>query len=466
MIRSPHGRTWTVDVPGVVDDVQAGAHVLVVGGALTGLSTASKAIAYELARNESFDVRRISARGLVGESSTQMEFVQKLFEFVDRSDDLADELDSAVWYQAVLDHLGSGGRRRAVLVIDTSEALLDVPWSVHVADWLRSLLGGGPAIRLVMLAKPRTIDGLGGASSPLIGLLKKTYVSPADEDLVRSDLVDSGMSVASAMRALRLLDGHPWGIVPAAELFESGAGEDEVKSRIRAAHADKIERQLSSISERALRVLRLLTMEGPMSSASVNMRLDGRPVDPACEELLASLLCVINSGVLYPTCGIHEDELSNEFTARLADRLELSDKDVDGYRLVSRLEWRVRHHLERRLRSCFGPEWVSILPAQIRSLAEERQEKERESEVVVASPMLLDYVDFGDLREILRVREVWREAFEASVDPWRESLMDALHRLEAMRRKIAHSRPLTSGEVDQIGTDVRTASSILDRTSP
>ena len=82
---------------------------------------------------------------------------------------------------------------------------------------------------------------------------------------------------------------------------------------------------------------------------------------------------------------------------------------------------------------------------------------------MAASEHLVDYLDFADVREVIRYRPNWTDLFGPVIGEWQAALDEAMQRLEAVRRKVAHSRPVGSDELALAQASAQAVLELFDR---
>lgn len=380
-----------------------------------------------------------------------------------------DRQDLAGVCMAVDRMLKTESKRLHVVVIDRFDLIVKQEWAFALTVTIRSLLSACGALRLAAFCRPRTVDILGGESSPLVNMMKLVRATRADPNIVRDDLGQTGHTVDDVMRGYRIAGGLPYLICPAAELFSRGMTSNEVVAAMAASEADYFLRQHEDLTTAAKRIVRLLSKDGSRGMASISHSSGVDDVAAALDELAAYTLVECKGGEWSLTCPVHQlwCQTSVGLISTRQPRPPLTAGDETAYRQLSQLEWLARDWLDDRLTRVMGTEWwESAIPAVIRQRVEERQAFEHANQHVAAGEHLVDYLDFSDFREILRLRDVWRKAFAGtSVEEWRDRLFDALERLEAVRRKVAHSRPLTGDEIAKLSVDSATVRDIIVRSA-
>lgn len=139
-------------------------------------------------------------------------------------------------------------------------------------------------------------------------------------------------------------------------------------------------------------------------------------------------------------------------------------RDREAHRIVSELEWQARAWVAGRLAQASPDDWWETrIPEDPRERADARQREERAATTVTPSDFQIDYLDFSDIREVIRYSPNWKDLFEVVLGDWRAALEEAMRRIEAYRRKVAHSRPITEGELRELEMDARFILELLSR---
>lgn len=440
--------------------------VLFVGGRRSGTTHVVRALEQSLETDEVVSTHSVDL-SMLPPLEGPRELLRELA--LSSAHEALDREDLALACRTMADAILADGKRLHVVVVDRFDLVAGYPWAFPFTAALRYLLSSCPALRLAAFCRPRTVEVLGGESSPLVNMMKLLRATRADASLVRDDLVRSGLLVDSVMNAYRIAGGLPHLIRPAAELFARGMRSDEVTDAMAGTEAAFFDRQHEELTTTAKRVVSLLAMDAPRGAASIGEDLGLNDVQTAMAELASYMLAECQNGEWRLTCPIHQRwfALSAWSLAAGPPRPSLGAGDEGAYRQLSQLEWLARGWLEERLSRAIDVDWWdSVIPGTIRLRVEKRQAFEKADQRVSAGDHLVDYLDFTDFREILRLKAVWDNAFAGtSVEVWRDRLFDALERLEAIRRKVAHSRPLTPDEVAMLSVDVSTVRDVMSRSA-
>jgi hypothetical protein len=123
------------------------------------------------------------------------------------------------------------------------------------------------------------------------------------------------------------------------------------------------------------------------------------------------------------------------------------------YEVFYSLETTIRTLIEASLEAAEGESWWKSvrIPSQIRSDTEKRRKKEIESGVTPRSDEPLDFTNFGELSEIIKVN--W-DVFGAILSNVK-AVEKVMANLNTLRGPIAHCSPLAEDEVVRLRLSVR-----------
>jgi hypothetical protein len=375
------------------------------------------------------------------------------------------EIPSVVYAaQAVQARLNETGDRQLICILDGFQLLAREDWGFGLVDVLRALICETDRIVLGLFGRP-SVDALfDGDTSPLSNLCLRRLPAPANRQRVRRHYEALGVGPDIAMRAHRLVGGLPELLPDAVRSIQGGRSDQQAVLDVGIGRADWIAAQFGELSPLAKDLLVVLC-DGPASFDGLGVRLSGAPLTRAIHELQAHLLVEVLNGQVSLSSAVHRRWLAEERTARqVASRPRLGARDQEGYQAVSNVEWRAREWMMRRLGDASPDDWWETrIPPESRQRAEARAAQERDAGVVVPSKDLVDYLDFTDIREVIRFRPNWRDLFETVLGPWQGAIEDAMRQIEALRRKVAHSRPLSEEELASLLVAARRVLEILER---
>jgi len=132
-------------------------------------------------------------------------------------------------------------------------------------------------------------------------------------------------------------------------------------------------------------------------------------------------------------------------------RLELDRRNEieqgASYKTMQRLETTIRSSVSSRLSTIAPGWWITRVPEDIRTRAEERKAKNEKQYPWDEEPKVhpIHYVDFPDYTKIILRKDNWSDVF-VSIFGDREVISVKLRELEPIRNSIAHSRKLTRAQ--------------------
>jgi hypothetical protein len=103
----------------------------------------------------------------------------------------------------------------------------------------------------------------------------------------------------------------------------------------------------------------------------------------------------------------------------------------------------LRRELDARLSAQLGPNWHKHrVSEKVLPVWRSRQTEAR----VGKSACLLDFATFGELRDVMLRKDVWRECFDQKIEMTKVEMTTVLDRLMEIRHAADHGRPLTHRE--------------------
>ncbi len=351
-----------------------------------------------------------------------------------------------------------------VLLVDGLHLLGEQEWGVDLVDFLRAVISECSQVTIGLFGRPSLKHLFDGKNSPLSNVCSRVIASVADSQRVRAYYAAQNVGADLAMRGYRLVGGTPALIGDAVQAVSDGATDVAAATQVAQTRSDWLEAQNNDLDPRAREAVVVLC-DGPLTVDGLAERLGRSPVDEVLTVLEAHLLIAVHGGQVRLQSEVHRVWLSAEVARRrLATRMLLSRRDPEAYRIISELEWRAREWICQRLSQASPDDWWETrIPSDPRRRAETRHNAERASGVVEASAALIDYLDFSDVREIIRYSPNWTQLFAKVLGEWRPTLEEAIVRIEATRRKVAHSRPLTEQELVTLSQDARLVIDLLAR---
>lgn len=441
---------WQASEEDVVRNLTSGRSVLFVGGRGSGVSTLVTSVQKLLSDRGHCVVNVLRLyEGAAALDGPERLVSELLGQELDR---LPSVLEAAAVVKA---RVTESDCTSFIALLDGTHLLGRQEWGVALAEFLRALLNecGGRAV-LGLFGRPSLDLMFAAESSPLSNVCTRLLAAPADGKRVRDYYAKLGDGPDIVMRALRAVGGSPSllpDMVRALRVQPLATAIEEV-ARQRVDFLSAQFRDLSPLASEAL----LAIAERPLTVDAIRVHLAGAEPAAVLRELEATLLCSQVGGQVALSSEVHRSWLAKELVERATrSRRRLSFLDEEAHRLISGLEWHSREWLSRQLSMVSADWWEERIPPEPRRRAEERRDLEVAAPNVEASAHTVDYLDFTDIREILRFSNNWRTAFAVVLDEWREALEEALRRIEAIRRKVAHSRPLSEAEYEATARDIR-----------
>lgn len=437
--------------------LRRGRSVLFAGGRGAGVTTLTRSLDTLLRNDGHFHVVTLTLQAEAVELQSREAFLTRLLDLPEGGD-----IPTVIAaHDLICNRLASEAKARYIVLVDGFHRLGRVSWGVDLADFLRALLGECPRFSVALFTKPST-DILTTGASPLSNVCSRFVAEPADSARVREWYRVEGVRAEVAMRAWRLTGGCPALIPDAVAALEvDTASAAACVAERRESWLDAHVRELTPSARDALFQL----YEGPVSGGRLRNELGSVEAYRVDGELKANLLLAESGhGQLELSSEVHKVWLAGAVAARRnATRQRLTFRDIEAYRTLSELEWFLRDWLARRLSDASAQDWWETrIPDELRQRAEHRYELESKS-FVEPSKFHEDYLDFSDFREILRFRENWNSLFRVVYAEWRERLEEALVQVEAIRRKVAHSRPVTDAEFASLISHAALVREILSR---
>ncbi|MCY4426447.1 MAG: Swt1 family HEPN domain-containing protein [Halieaceae bacterium] len=183
--------------------------------------------------------------------------------------------------------------------------------------------------------------------------------------------------------------------------------------------------------------------------------LETFPDNSASDRDAAAVCAGLNSELIsFPTDAYNEVVLAAGFNFRFArlpaaQAVEPDDSgavlDPAHWQVLTEVERRLRHTVEKTLTELSGPKWIRkrVAPS-VRQGWEQRQEEERKAGRTVYKP--IEYANFMELADVIGQTDNWRDGFEP-IFRNRDDLIVSLRRLHPVRKAIAHSRPLSRYDI-------------------
>jgi hypothetical protein len=150
-----------------------------------------------------------------------------------------------------------------------------------------------------------------------------------------------------------------------------------------------------------------------------------------------------------------DDEVAEKTSLDLLDErfVEPARRMATVYTAIAAFENTVRDLVRRTLLDEFGADWwEKHVSSNVRSKATKRQEDEAKHRFhTQRGDNPIDFVDFGDLLNIVRANESLFEPFIPSPE-WARGVFDAVER---SRNVIMHSGTLDPEDIERVGVNLR-----------
>lgn len=454
-------RPWQAQESAVIQTLTSGRSVIFAGGRGVGTTTLVRYVAQTLADAGNVSVKLVQ---LYDGSPVLRDVASVVREILDLSHD-----DKAIpsvpeVVGSVCEGLAVQSHRLLIVLVDGVHLLGRQEWGVPVTEFLRAVVSECDQLVLGLFGRPSLDLLFDAATSPLSNLCARISARPADAARVRESYEVLGEPRAVAMKAHRITGGLPALIPDAVVALQDNDSAQAARSVAELRHT-WLASQFGDLSPLAADALFSLC-EGALTADGLRQRIGGGDANRVLSELESHLLVRQEPGQqIVLASRVHAVWLQAEGAQRAAlSRPHLSIRDQEAYRTLSELEWYAREWLSRRLLAASSSDWwTARVPKDPRRRAEERWESEKRAGSVVASSHVVDYLDFTDIREVIRFGPNWNDAFKEVLGEWRAALDESLRRLEAMRRKVAHSRPLSAEELTSLQRDAMLVRELINR---
>jgi len=135
-------------------------------------------------------------------------------------------------------------------------------------------------------------------------------------------------------------------------------------------------------------------------------------------------------------------------------QISKSDKDIifnyEAYPLIFRLERGLRVLITERICEKYKNTIAQKIPCGIIDEWKTRRQTERDNPYSEGDYDLIDYSDFNDLKMIIEKKSNKKDFSDKLNDQQLAGLISKLNELDPIRKKIAHSRPLTTKEFNRL----------------
>lgn len=139
-----------------------------------------------------------------------------------------------------------------------------------------------------------------------------------------------------------------------------------------------------------------------------------------------------------------EQRLDRTYYPQFAERIRTeASRMAQNYVIFYCLENSIREIISQRLEEERGPDWwTTAVPDVVKRNAEKNQKKERASGVTPRSTELIDFINFGELGEIIKTNwDIFGDMFRDV-----QAVQKVLATLNTLRAPIAHCKPLAEDE--------------------
>ena len=134
----------------------------------------------------------------------------------------------------------------------------------------------------------------------------------------------------------------------------------------------------------------------------------------------------------------------------LKSEKNLDDLNTESYRLLKKLESRMRQFLGKELSELNTQWWKQLIPGDVKQNAEERKNKDEERKNWKFEKQdLINYIDFTDYAKIIIQKNNWKEVFQYVFHD-KNKIEGKLKEIEPIRHTISHSRDLDDLEERQM----------------
>lgn len=156
-----------------------------------------------------------------------------------------------------------------------------------------------------------------------------------------------------------------------------------------------------------------------------------------------------------PALGMLDDEVAEKTSLELLDErfIEPARRMATVYTAIAAFENTVRDLVRRTLLDEYGADWwEEHVSSNVRAKATKRQEDEAKHRFhTQRGDNPIDFVDFGDLLNVIRANESLFEPFIPSPE-WARGVFDAIER---SRNVIMHSGTLDPEDIERVGVNLR-----------
>ena len=345
------------------------------------------------------------------------------------------------------------------VIVDNCDRLFDRPWVAEWQEQWRAVLSsprGHGKLAAVLFGRPLFRQIAGGDASPLLNAGRVIAVSPLSPGDIQQQF-DLDSSLAEAIR--KKTGGHPKLTAALARVINgNGRSIRRAVKKFVAEERSYLVRlaQDHSLGGQAILGELLRGRSAVHESALIRRHFDTAHADgrEAVDDLCGCGLikrtesgdCSISADLLRNVDGLQE-----AISAPVMTRPSYNASVMDAcWRCLFLSENRLREIVAESLAAADSAWWILHVPAEVRAAAEGRKKKEA---VIAAAdddqshPLM--YLTVGELFELIFAN--WKRIFGAVFSPVSQSAVEgAAQRFEAIRNRLAHSRPVTENQLREL----------------
>ena len=349
------------------------------------------------------------------------------------------------------------------VIVDRCDCLFDQPWVAEWQEQWRAVLTSSAAqgvLATVLFGRPLFRQIAGGDSSPLLNAGRVLTVSPLSSRTIglRFSLEER---VAAAVH--RKTGGHP---VLTEKFLAAADGVNDfsrsVKIFLREDRSYLVRLvQDHPLSGRAILGELLRNRSSVHESALISQQFKGAHAEgqEAIEDLCASGLvhrspegdCSISADIVRSLDGLQEMVSAPEMLTPSYDSTVMDS----CWRCLFFTENQLRMLVAESLAAVDTAWWLLNIPAEVRAAAEGRKRKElviAASEEDPSHP--LSYLTLSELFELVFAN--WARVFSGAFSPLSlEAVRQTAAKVEVIRNRLAHSRPITADQLAEFEMQVR-----------
>jgi hypothetical protein len=360
------------------------------------------------------------------------------------------------------------------VLVDRCDCLFDQPWVIEWQEQWRALFtsqAAGGKLAAVLFARPMFRQIAGGDASPLLNAGRVLTVTPLQQtELEATYELDSRLAAAIRKKT----GGHPALTEKLAESLKQAKDFKRGLQRVLKAERGYVVRLVQDHSVEGQALLgELLRTRGPVhGSALIQRHFEGAHAEgvEALEDLCACGLVSRSSSGDY---AVGADILRNvdglqEIAAAPLMFMPSYDAEVMDacWRCLFFSENQLRQLVAERLRAVDDAWWILHVPPEMRAAAEGRKKREvtiAASEEDQSHPLM--YLTISELFELIFAN--WNRVLGAAFAPLsRGAVEETAVKVEAIRNRLAHSRPVSENQLRELETLVSRLGLLSEAASP